>query len=137
MSPEKSLFLVSFAIPSRKTTHIVLESRGNAVDQSLGMAFYRIISKNAARQSQYPLKILFVDKRANNIGLQIADLVAYPIGRFLVDPERENLSFDIFQNKFHKYPDHVGEGLKMFPDLPLAIQSEKRKASEHMEHSEA
>jgi hypothetical protein len=93
----------------KKTTHIILESRGNEMDQTLEIAFRQIITKNAAWQDNYPLKILFVDKKANSIGLQIADLVAYPIGRFVVDSQRENLAFNVFRDKFYKYPDHLGK----------------------------
>jgi hypothetical protein len=117
----------------RKTTYIILESRGNTVDRTLEAAFGRILIKNQVLQAQYPLKILFVDKKANSIGLQIADLVAYPIGRFVVDPLRENRSFDIFRDKFHKYPNYLGKGLKIFPTKTLMIEPEKRKASEYSE----
>ena len=121
----------------KKTTHILLESRGNEVDLTLEMAFERIITKNTAWQADYPLKILFVDKKANSIGLQIADLVAYPIGKFVVDPQRENLAFDVFKDKFHKFPEYLGKGLKIFPTRSAPIEPEKRKASEYKEYSEA
>lgn len=120
-----------------KTTHIILESRGNEVDRTLEVAFHQIVEKNNAWQAQYPLKMLFVDKRANSIGLQIADLVAYPIGRFIVDPLRENLAFNIFRDKLHKYPDYLEQGLKILPNGSLVDPLKKRKASEHIEYSEA
>lgn len=121
----------------KKTTHILLESRGNEVDRTLEIAFERIVTKNAVWQADYPLKLLFVDKKANSIGLQIADLVAYPIGKFVVDPQRENLAFDIFKDKFHKFPDYLEKGLKIFPTQSAATEPEKRKASEYKEYSKA
>jgi len=116
-----------------KITHIILESRGSEVDHTLEIAFNRIIAKNETWQAQYPLKVLFVDKKSNNVGLQIADLVAYPIGRFVVDPCKENLSFNVFRDKFHYYPNHLGKGLKIFPEKISRNEPEKRKASEYSE----
>ncbi len=98
-----------------KTTHIIIESRGTHVDKDLEVAFDKIVQKTRAWQDLYPLKILFLDKRANNIGLQIADLVAYPLGRFLVDPQRTNLAFEIVREKLYKYPDYLEQGLKILP----------------------
>lgn len=74
-----------------------------------------------------------MDKKANSIGLQIADLVTYPIGRYAVNPTKENLPFDIFRDKFHKYPDYLGKGLKIFPAQTIAVEPEKRKAPEYSE----
>lgn len=115
----------------------LLESRGNEVDRALRIAFDNIVAKMIAWQAGYPLKVLFVDKKANSIGLQIADLVAYPIGKFVVNYQQENLAFDIFKNKFHKYPHPLGKWLKIFPTQSIPTEPEKRKASEYKQYSEA
>jgi len=59
--------------------------------------------------------IIFSDKKSNGAGLQIADLMAHPIGRHVINPKQENRSYNIVEKKFHKYPFHVGKGLKIFP----------------------
>lgn len=112
-----------------KVTHIILESRGKEMDAVLEAAFNLIVQKNIS-QTTYPLQLLFVDKRVNLIGLQIADLAAHPIGRFAVDPNRENPAFDILKNKLYKYPNHQGKGLKIFPYQSEIQSLEKRKAPE-------
>jgi len=110
----------------RKLTHIVIESRGRREDEELQIAFKKIIELRNSSQIAHPLRLLFADKKTNSIGLQIADLVAYPIGRFLINPEQENLAFKIVEKKSHMYPDHYGKGLKIFP----AKSPEKRKTPE-------
>ncbi len=107
------------------------------MDRTLEIAFKRIVAKNPTWQANYPLKILFVDKKANSIGLQIADLVAYPTGRFIVNSQQENLAFAVFRDKFYKYPDYLEKGLKILPPQSVMIEPEKRKASEYKEYSEA
>lgn len=115
---------------SHKVTHIVIESRGKKEDEDLEAAFHKIIETRNSLQAVYQLKLIFADKRVNSIGLQIADLVAYPIGRFLINPEQTNLAFEIVEKKFHKYPEHFGNGFKL---LSHAGTSEKRKTPDFSE----
>ena len=98
-----------------KLTHIIIESRGKKEDKDLASALEKIIETNESLQAVYPIRIIFADKKTNSVGLQVADLVAYPIGRFLVAPEQKNLAFEIVERKFRKYPNHLGKGLKIFP----------------------
>ena len=44
----------------------------------------------------------FRDKRENINGLQLADLVAYPIARYVIEPDRANPSFDVLKSKIYK-----------------------------------
>ncbi len=115
----------------RKLTHIVIESRGKKEDKDLEIAFKEIIEIHKSLQAVYPIKIIFADKKINSIGLQVADLVAYPIGRFMTFPEQLNPAFEIVQRKFVRYPDHLGKGLKMF--LQKTETSEKRKTPDFSE----
>ena len=57
------------------------------------------------------------DKKCNAPGLQIADLVARPIGRKLLDPAQPNRAYDILERKFRRSPQGKigGWGLKVFP----------------------
>jgi hypothetical protein len=63
------------------------------------------------------LDIRFMEKKHNAPGLQIADLVAHPIGRHVIDPEQPNRAFEILKPKLRTGPDGRirGFGLKIFP----------------------
>jgi len=54
------------------------------------------------------------DKRKNINGLQLADLAAYPIARYVNDKERANPSFDIIKPKIYSKGTKL-YGLKEFP----------------------
>ncbi len=64
-----------------------------------------------------PFDIAFVDKKSNSAGLQLADLVARPVGMNILRPKQVNRAFDAVRGKFYvnqtgKLP---GWGLKCFP----------------------
>jgi hypothetical protein len=63
------------------------------------------------------LDIRFMDKKHNSTGLQIADLVAYPIARHTVDPAQPNRAYDIVERKLRRglTGQIHGYGLKVFP----------------------
>ena len=98
-----------------RTTHIVIESRMDNQNKELDQAFLRMLERNKPLQDQCPVKLIFGDKKANSIGLQLADLIAYPIGRHVLKPHEENLAFKIIEQKFHKFPNYLQKGLKIFP----------------------
>ncbi|MDE2313263.1 MAG: DUF3800 domain-containing protein [Elusimicrobia bacterium] len=66
---------------------------------------------------QLPLEIAFVDKKSNSAGLQLADLVARPVGMSIFKPNQHNRAFDALRSKF--YASGAGKlegyGLKCFP----------------------
>lgn len=45
----------------------------------------------------------FVDKKENVIGLQVADLIAYPLSRQVLNPERPNPAFQIISKNIYTY----------------------------------
>jgi len=58
----------------------------------------------------------FNQKSQNVAGHQIADLVAYPIGRWVLDRTKENKPFKIVEQKLHKKNGaYLNCGLKIFP----------------------
>lgn len=85
-----------------KLTHIVVEARGKKEDAELELEFRRIMDKKSKSLANFD--ILFADKRANCTGLQIADLVAHPMGRNYINPKQKNRSFEILEKKLHRYP---------------------------------
>lgn len=98
----------------KKITHLVVEGRGKKEDSDLELEFRRIINKIPSN-GLARFDIQFADKWANSAGLQIADLVAHPIGRFYINSAQKNRSHEILEEKFYRYPSHNGKGLKIFP----------------------
>ena len=60
------------------------------------------------------LEIHFRNKTENINGLQLADLVAYPTARYVIDPKRANPAFDIVASKIYS-KNGKRYGLKIFP----------------------
>ena len=48
------------------------------------------------------------------IGLQIADLVAYPLTRYVLNPNQVNLAFDVIKPNIFQQDGKI-VGLKVFP----------------------
>ena len=76
----------------------------------------RLFSKEEVQNKLTDLS--FNQKVQNILGMQIADLIAYPIGRWVLDRTVENKAFTIIEKKFHKDPktgSYLNYGLKIFP----------------------
>ncbi len=80
-------------------THIVFECRGNKEDKELELEFRRICDNQNSRD-RLPFHIVLADKKVNSAGLQLADLVARPIGMKYLKPQQENRAFEILKMKF-------------------------------------
>lgn len=96
-------------------TTISFETRGRAEDNALELSFLREVN---SRISDYKnnFSIKFMDKRANNCGLQLADLIARPIGRHILNVAQPNRAFDVIKTKLYSKNDKIeGIGLKLFP----------------------
>jgi hypothetical protein len=107
---------------SDKITHIVVECRGKREDRELELEFRRICDGNNKMGIRLPFEIIFADKRTNSTGLQLADLVARPIGMSILRSGHQNRAFDVLRKKFFcsggRAEVGVGYenwGLKMFP----------------------
>lgn len=101
----------------RGTTHVVFERRGAKEDQEVELEFGRICGGQNAMGRCLPFAALLVEKKCNAAGLQLADLVARPIGRKILDPAQANRAFDILAPKLRRSPAREvrGWGLKVFP----------------------
>lgn len=57
------------------------------------------------------------DKKTISTGLQIADLIARPIGLRILRPDQPNRAYDIIAKKLRRSPSGgvEGWGLKVFP----------------------
>ena len=83
-----------------KQTHVVVECRGSKEDKELELEFRRICDTNRLGVS-LPFEALFSDKKVMSSGLQLADLVARPIGLKTLRPGQENRAFEVLKRKFY------------------------------------
>ena len=105
-----------------KLTHVIVENRGKKEDNELELEFRRICSKNNYHRIDYPFEAVFVDKKSNSTGLQLADLTARPIGLDVIRPDQKNKAFNVLKDKLYCKGgrnncgnDFIGFGLKIFP----------------------
>jgi hypothetical protein len=99
--------------------HIIAEARGKKEDKELELIFLRIVNQGtyyipAARFKAIQFSLTFVEKARNVIGNQMADLICYPIARYVLDPLKGNLPFDVLHPKMYQGPGVI-RGLKVFP----------------------
>ena len=100
---------------SGRTAHVVFESRGTREDRDLELVFRRVCG-GASYAGALPFEPVFVPKQVNCCGLQIADLIARPIGRHVLDPGQPNRAYSIIESKFRRRNGRIeGAGLKIFP----------------------
>ena len=98
-------------------THLQVECRGKTEDAKLELEFRRICDGQNAVGKMQNLEIRFMDKKHNSTGLQLADIVAHPIGRHVIKPDQPNRSYDTLKSKFRASPNGKIEGyaFKIFP----------------------
>ena len=101
----------------KKTTHIIVENRGRREDKELKREFIRITEGANNFEHELPFEIIFADKKTNSSGLQLADLIARPMGLSVLRPQQENRAFNILKEKFYRDAtgNWAGWGLKQFP----------------------
>jgi len=100
-----------------KITYIIVEQRGKKEDEELELEFRRICDGQNYEALKMPFEIVLASKMSNSAGLQIADLIARPVGLSVLKPEQENRAFEVIKTKLHKNEKGVvdGVGLKVFP----------------------
>lgn len=103
-------------------TNAIVEQRGVSEDKDLELAFRRIVDNGNWYSKRLPFEMIFANKKTNSCGLQIADLVAHPIGRYVINPEQDNRSFRILEKKILvRNGKKDGYGLKVFPTPNKAV----------------
>lgn len=109
--------------------HIICESRSpkekagrGKEDAALELEFRRIVAGDHYLQGpdgKMPcFDLVFASKLANSTGLQIADLIARPIGLRVFRGDQANRAYDLIWPKIWKGPQDarvLGYGLKVFP----------------------
>lgn len=100
-----------------KLTHVVVERRGAREDAELELEFRRICDGANFHNRHLPFEIVMAPKASNAPGMQLADLVARPIGIKTMRPAQPNRAYDVLEKKFRRGPSGQvqGWGLKCFP----------------------
>lgn len=100
---------------------IVAERRNAVLDTQLELAFLNLKVQGTEYISASSIRrvvknLIFRDKKENVTGLQIADLVASPIGRFVLG-KKIHEDFQIIESKFRrsKEGEYLGFGLIILP----------------------
>lgn len=103
-------------------THVVVECRGKKEDLELELEFRRICDGENTGYRHLPFDIVFADKKTNLTGLQLADLVARPVGLNYIRPAQANQAFELLKKKFFCDGGRAGVGngfqnvgLKIYP----------------------
>ena len=104
---------------------IVAESRTTADNETLCQYLQQLILRGtatvaASRFQAVQLHLESVPKNANVIGTQLADLMADPIARYAVQPERANPAFDLIEPKLWRR-DGERIGLAIYPTWSSAF----------------
>jgi len=101
---------------------VVIEKRGKKEDQQLVNQYNTILDKGTYYVPSDRLKGRINSfesflKKENVVGLQIADLCAYPLARHVLSPQQPYPTFDIIERKIYcnDNGDFKGFGLKIFP----------------------
>lgn len=100
-----------------RTTPVIVECRGRREDLDLELSFRRFCDTSNSHGCRLPLDLVMVPKTANSAGLQLADLVARPIGIHHLRPSQPNRAFEIIHGKLHRCPQGRvhGRGLILIP----------------------
>ena len=99
---------------------IIIESRNQTDNDLLYLAFSKIMLGGTGfmKGSEFQRRIqdlTFMSKKENEIGTQLADLVAYPVATHIL-PNRDTKAFDVIKIKIRSKNEKIkGYGLKIFP----------------------
>lgn len=117
---ERSIFyLDEIGNEDGSNLNIIVEMRGKKEDRELACYFEIFKTKGTKwltpeRLKPHIAKLKFVSKKQNVIGLQVADLIAYPIARYILNPRAVNLAYDVL--RYNVFTDRDAMlGLKVIP----------------------
>ena len=98
---------------------IIIERRGQKEDKQLDDHFQRLCARGTGKLTAEQLHevsptFTFRNKKENINGIQLADLVAYPIARYVIEPDRANPAFEVLESKIYRNNGNL-DGLKLYP----------------------
>ncbi len=85
---------------SGRLTHVVCEARGKKEDAEIELVFRRVCDGMNRHGQRLNFEMVIADKKANSEGLQLADLVARPIGLQVLRPNQANRAWEVLKHKF-------------------------------------
>jgi hypothetical protein len=102
---------------SAAETSVVVECRGRREDAELELAFRRVCDGSNVLNRKLPFRLVMIPKSANSVGLQMADLMARPVGIHHIRPHQSNRAYPIIEAKLRRSPAGKieGWGLKIIP----------------------
>lgn len=117
---ERSIFYIE-SLNRPIDLNIIVEMRGKKEDANLYKHFINLTSRGTywispERLRSHLGKFEFKPKKADICCLQIADLIAYPITRHILDPDAVNFSYDIIKHNIYR-ENEKQIGLKIIPKL--------------------
>jgi len=100
-----------------RATAVIFESRGGNEDRQLELEFRRIMDATRMEGMAQTLEFHIASKQVNSSGLQLADMVARPVGLKIIRPQQANRAWDMIEPKFPRSATGRihGYGLKVYP----------------------
>jgi len=108
-----------------RSVPIIAESRGRKEDADLELQFRRITQNVhewnvpffTLNVEKISFDLRFANKQVNSVGMQLADLMAHPIGRRMLKPNQPNRAYELVEKKLlrNEQGKVEGWGLKVFP----------------------
>lgn len=116
---ERTVFYLDGLSDNDVELHTVVEMRGKKEDDALRLYYSQLLDKgtywvSAERLKRYAKSFTMLPKKANVIGLQVADLIAYPVTRHVLDPNEPNMAYDIIKDNIY-VEDGKMRGIKIVP----------------------
>lgn len=115
---ERAIFCMDDSVDNG-ILHVLIERRGIKQDRTLLNYYNRLRALGtkwitAERFVSRLGRFMFSWKKDNIIGLQVADLIAYPIARHVLNPDAPNPAYDVIRDKIYSYKGAV-LGMKIIP----------------------
>lgn len=103
----------------QKEVFLIAEARGKREDDELRLSFFNTVTYgtdfvSAERFRKVTFHLRFKPKAMNVVGTQLADLAAYPIARYVINPKKPLPAYDVVRKRLYQGPGWI-TGLKIFP----------------------
>ena len=97
----------------------IIEKRGKKEDAALLNYYNQLLDRGTYWVDSHRMKNVFKKfdmrwKSENIVGLQIADLIAYPVTRHVLNPKGVNLAYDVLKKNIFQLNGKIF-GMKIFP----------------------
>lgn len=114
---ERAFYEIQAKGQTGRKTFVIFESRGKKEDDELELEFRRLMDCTKIIGMPATFEFLTAPKKANSSGLQLADMVARPIGLHVLRPGQSNRALAIIFKKLRRSTqgDVDGWGLKLIP----------------------